>query len=604
MRWLVLLVTLSLTSPGFCTDSWTAESWIHQSDSLRLVGQDAASLELLVAAQRHFSENGDACSGALMAERRSRIHLDWHNPLHADEALTEALNLVKFCPEYSEMAVGWQFALAQAKLAQGARPAAREALKAVAGLKDAEGVNNQTRTLALEAMSRLAKMSFAEGAFSDSESDHLGWAAGLIALGRRAEAAEVVGWAGICNALDVPENVPSYWPSFSDDSGWQSWTLERRTGKCIEWGRILLGGSAFEAFDVMANWPWAKSLAVGSGEAVSPALEAQWALLQARRWQKRPTQALAASLHAELAARNIEVAESRSPILLEALRLRAELLAETGAHGPAYRSLAEADSLTRSMQRADRARTGLFESEPWLAAIGDARTAVETKKAEQWRHMTFAITAAFVLLFMWSLKLRSQSGRAHKRLRRLQQQWLPGKQNQIDALAKRGARIVGLAQSQTLPGELKSELEAFGRLAALCSAETVHQPVNLERIFGDLAKDRSSRGLLDWTLQEEVPFQGDEAQIQDFFQVLLEGVGVGSCSMNVKSGPEGLNVDLGDFSERGWWRQAMSLFAGDSKASNWSLIRLRCDRLGGVLNLDCNAAGANKLSVSLPVYSA
>lgn len=74
--------------------------------------------------------------------------------------------------------------------------------------------------------------------------------------------------------------------------------------------------------------------------------------------------------------------------------------------------------------------------------------------------------------------------------------------------------------------------------------------------------------------------------------------------MNVKSGPEGLNVDLGDFSERGWWRQAMSLFAGDSKASNWSLIRLRCDRLGGVLNLDCNAAGANKLSVSLPVYSA
>ncbi|MDA8901237.1 hypothetical protein N9I92_00195, partial [bacterium] len=197
-----------------------------------------------------------------------------------------------------------------------------------------------------------------------------------------------------------------------------------------------------------------------------------------------------------------------------------------------------------------------------------------------------------------------QSGRAHKRLRRLQQQWLPGKQNQINALARSGARIVGLAQLQSLPGELKLELDAFGRLAALCSAETVHQPVNLERICGDLAKHRSLRGILDWSLQEEVPFQGDEAQIQDFFGVLLEGVGSGSCRMEVKSGPEGLNVTLDEFSERGWWRQAMSLFAGDGKASNWSLIRLRCDRLGGVMNLDCNAGGANKLSVSLPVYSA
>lgn len=603
MRWYVLLAILSFISVGFAAESGTAETWVFQSDSLRLAGQDAAALELLASAQRHFSENGDPCSGAMMAERRSRIHLDWRNPMHADKALTEALNLVRSCPESKAMVAGWQFALAQAKLDQGFRSEARQALLLVASFIENDGANVQTRTLALESLSRLAKMSFAEGAFSESESDHLGWAAGLISQDRRAEAAEVIGWAGVCSALDNPQEIPSYWGSFPDDPSWQSWNIDRRTNKGVEWGRILLGGGALQAFDALANWPWAQSLERNLGT-VEPSIEAQWALLVARRWRNRPTQALAASLHAELASREISFAEKRSPILLEALRLRAELLAETGAHGPAYRSLAEADSLSRSMLRADRARTGLFESEPWLAAIGDARTALETTKAAQWREMTFAVTAVFVLLLMWTLKLRSQSGRAHKRLRRLQQQWLPGKQNQINALARSGARIVGLAQLQSLPGELKLELDAFGRLAALCSAETVHQPVNLERICGDLAKHRSLRGILDWSLQEEVPFQGDEAQIQDFFGVLLEGVGSGSCRMEVKSGPEGLNVALDEFSERGWWRQAMSLFAGDGKASNWSLIRLRCDRLGGVMNLDCNAGGANKLSVSLPVYSA
>ena len=70
------------------------------------------------------------------------------------------------------------------------------------------------------------------------------------------------------------------------------------------------------------------------------------------------------------------------------------------------------------------------------------------------------------------------------------------------------------------------------------------------------------------------------------------------------SGPEGLGIELDGFTEKGWWRQAMSLFAGDAKASHWSMVRMRCDRLGGQLNLDCDASGARKLEISLPVYSA
>ena len=68
-------------------------------------------------------------------------------------------------------------------------------------------------------------------------------------------------------------------------------------------------------------------------------------------------------MHAELAAREIEDAALREPLLVEALRTRSGLLATTGAHGPAYLALVEADSLSRAMLRAERPGRGLFESE-------------------------------------------------------------------------------------------------------------------------------------------------------------------------------------------------------------------------------------------------
>ena len=72
----------------------------------------------------------------------------------------------------------------------------------------------------------------------------------------------------------------------------------------------------------------------------------------------------------------------------------------------------------------------------------------------------------------------------------------------------------------------------------------------------------------------------------------------------MRSTATGLEVAFDSFTERAWWRQAMTLFAGDGETRHWSLVRLRCDRLGGVLNLDCDAAGAQKLHLDLPVYSA
>jgi hypothetical protein len=600
---LALCLLLLGSSVATATAAGHVEAWLATSDSLRALGQDAASLDLLKSAQHEYEKEGDPCSAALLAGRRAEVHGDWKNPLHADLALSEAIQHSLQCPDLSDDRVGWRLALAKANLEQGKRKEARELLLMLARMIEAEGTSDHRLGLAVEAMTQLAEMAFEEGSYAEAESDHLSRASTLLELDRRMEAAEALGWAAVCRAMEHPGDVPDYWASIPANPSWQAIPLEERVIHGVEWGRILLEGRALSTFDALGSWPWAEAVREGNPD-VSAEWDARWALLQARRWRKQPTQALAASLHAELAARVIEDAERREPLLVEALRIRSGLLAETGAHGPAYHALAEADSLSRAMLRAERARTGLFESEPWLAAIGDARTALEAQRAEMWQWAATAAMTVCLLLAVWLFRVRWREGKAHSRLRRLQQQWIPGKQHQIDALAQSGHRIAQLAGGLALPADMRRELADFGRLTALCSQEMEHEPIPLEALCVALCEARSATGSLDWTVREEVPFRGDQRHLMDFLQVLLEGVGQGPCRMALTSAGDGLTIELDGFTEKGWWRQAMSLFAGDAKAEHWSMIRMRCDRLGGRLDLDCDAAGARALTVSLPVYSA
>ena len=602
LRFALCLVLLGSTAASV-TAAGTLETWLATSDSLRDLGQDAAALDLLKSAQHAFEKQGDPCSAALIAGRRAEVHVDWKNPLHADLALSEAIQHSLQCPDLSNDRVGWRLALAQANLEQGKRKEARTLLLHLARMIEVEGTPHHRLGLAVEAIAQLAEMAFEEGAYAEAEADHLSRASALLELDRRIEAAEALGWAAVCRAMELPHEVPDYWSSIPQNPAWQAIPLQERVVHGVEWGRLLLEGRAWVTYDEMGSWPWAEALRGGNPD-VAAEWDARWALLQARRWRKQPTQALAASLHAELAARVIEDAVQREPLLVEALRIRSGLLAETGAHGPAYHALAEADSLSRAMLRAERARTGLFESEPWLAAIGDARTAMEARKAKMWQWTAVGAVALSVLLLVWLFRVRWREGKAHSRLRRLQRQWIPGKQHQINALAQSGSRIAQLAGGLTLPGEMQRELADFGRLTALCSEEMEHEPVDLEALCVALGEARSASGILDWTVREEVPFRGDQRHLTDFLQVLLEGVGNGPCRMALTSAGDGLTIELDGFTEKGWWRQAMSLFAGDAKAEHWAMIRMRCDRLGGELDLDCDAAGARALTVSLPVYSA
>ena len=77
------------------------EGWLAKADSLRTIGLDAASLDLLKSAQHEFEANGDPCSSAR-----------WPSAVHESTpigrtppcglALTEAIRFSEQCPGLAE----------------------------------------------------------------------------------------------------------------------------------------------------------------------------------------------------------------------------------------------------------------------------------------------------------------------------------------------------------------------------------------------------------------------------------------------------------------------------------------------------------------------
>lgn len=598
----LLLLFFFLTVHTVWASEQGGQAWLNQADSLRNEGQDAAALDFLSSAEEQFRRSGQTCWAARFAERRARIHLDWRNPSHAAEALASALLSANNCSELEREVHGWRFALAQAKMELGERDEARWLLANIVAEGTSNEENLEYRLLAVESMGRLAHLSLEEGSYSTAEGDFRRWAKELEVMDNGAAAVDAWGWSAVSAALDGRH--AETWSSIRHSPAWGGISVFDRAVKGVSWAQILLSSGHTQSFDSLAAWPWAAQLERAPGT-VDALIETRWALLRARRYRKEhAAQALAASHQAELAARSIGDAVSRRDNLAVALRLRADILASTGAVGPAYRALHEADSLSMAAGKANRSRTGLFESEPWLAAIGDERTRAETLRMEMWRRTAGGLALLLCIAGIWVWRASRRTVRLRKRMRHLQQHWLPGRQHQVRELAVSGARLAESAHAHPLPAELKRELAEFGRLATLCSAEMEHVAVDLKQLCLTLADDLKAEGVLDWSLQEEVPFKGDATQLRDFLKVLLAGMGSGGCRMAMRSKPEGLEVAFDAFAERAWWREAMTLFAGDGEERQWSLVRLRCDRLGGSMQLDCDASGAQRLQVDLPVYSA
>lgn len=603
MRALTFIGILLFSIPCLQAGERGAQVWLDQADSLRNAGQDAAALDFLNSAEQQFRRAGEDCWVARFAERRARVHLDWQNPVHASEALACALVAAGACTELSDETPGWRFALAKAKLDLGARDEARWILLDLAAIGAGDAADLRMRHLAVESLDRLAQMSLQDGDYAEGASDFDRLAELQFSIDAPARALDAWGWSSVCAALNGTGEAGD-WQRILDHPHWTGTGILERSSKGLSWAGLLLQAGALPSFDALAKWPWAIKLE-GAPGSVNPLFESKWALLRAKRHERHSAaQALAASHQAELAARIVPDREAREAVLAEALRLRAGILAGTGAYGPAYFALREADSLAVAQGRAERARNGVFESEPWLSAIGDARTRMETAHMQRWRKASVVLGALALVAFVFALVGFFRLNKVRQRLRQLQQHWLPGRQHQVQELALSGAQLAEAATGQSLHPEFRHNLDEFGRLAALCSQEMRHEHIDLKSLCLTLAEERKLGAVLDWSLHEERPFYGDEVQLKDFLSALIDGMGSGHCRMSMNSKVTGLEVRFDEFTERSWWREAMSLFAQDAEARQWSLVRLRCDRMGGSLNLDCDATGARSLEVGLPVYSA
>ena len=203
------------------------------------------------------------------------------------------------------------------------------------------------------------------------------------------------------------------------------------------------------------------------------------------------------------------------------------------------------------MLRAERARTGLFESEPWLAAIGDARTAMETERAEQWRMATMALLVAVLGVWFGPAPAPGRPSGTPP-FAPPPTAVVAGQQQQIDALARSGSRMLGLAGGHALPAALKKEMAALVG-SQLCHPEMDHTLIELSRC-ADVQESAMPGRVLDWSVEEEAPFRGDARSGAGLPPSAPRGRrrgGAGWCC----GGTDGLKVELDEFVDRSWWRQ-------------------------------------------------
>ena len=208
-----------------------------------------------------------------------------------------------------------------------------------------------------------------------------------------ARALDAWGWSSVCAALNGTGEAGD-WQRILDHPHWTGTGILGRSSKGVSWAGLLLQAGALPSFDRLGQMalgdPARRALQVRS----TPCSNRNGPCSGPKAHERHSAaQALAASHQAELAARIVPDREAREAVLAEALRLRAGILAGTGAYGPAYFALREADSLAVAQGRAERARNGVFESEPWLSAIGDARTRMETAHMQRWRKASVVLGA-------------------------------------------------------------------------------------------------------------------------------------------------------------------------------------------------------------------
>jgi len=556
---------------------FTAQSIVlHDADSLHKTGQDAGALD----AYRRAAQLADPCVQVLAYQGIGRIHRAWNNPREAEIAFGEAMRYSARCHGvcHEEQRYDWALSL----LAMG-RP--EEAVAPLENLASSEG------PFAQEALDKLAHIAFDSGDFS-SAAGHFQALSARCQDRQPLEAEGAFEWAFLSDLLARPEQaeVESRVRDWIARPNWSVRAPALRCARLVHWAGVLYeAGQADNAAHLLSVMP----------QEAGPGHRARAQALTSRIHDKkgRRVEALIYS------ARSIESAlESRDDVLIESLaRWRMGLLKREGRAADALAMLTLADSLATASAWSAGNGPSRFWEEPFIRSLGDARTALwaRTEKMQRLGLLLLAILSGLGFLLFWG----ATHGRklATARLKFIEKKRLPAYEKRISELSEAGLEMGAALQGAALSPMQRRSLDEFTQRTQLYARGLRDEALDLNALCASIDAERSHQ--VDWTVTEETSFSADTKFVKQFLSHLLERIDARHLRVDLKAVAGRLEVVLHDFSESHWWPQAVSLFTGDNRDKDWSLVRMRCDRLGGSMQMDCDANGARQLRVVLPVGS-
>lgn len=570
-----LLLALCLGFSGAALDGIQAQSIVlHDADSLHRTGQDARALDAYqTATQLH-----DPCVQVLAYQGIGRIHRAWKNPHEAEAAFGEAMRYSARCQGVTSEQHRLEWALSLIETGQ--------AEKAAAPLIALVGLNGP---YAREALHNLGHIAFDTGDFEKAADYFFELAKRLGEASRTLGAEGAFEWGTLSYLLAFPEDAGGEQriDDWMQRPNWATKAPALRCARLVHWAGVLYEvGQVKRAERLLAAMP----------EEAGPSHLARSSALQSRIHERknRRLEALISSADAVKHAQR----SKNSELIQTVARQRCRLLKNEGRHIEALVMLTLADSLATATTRIERSTASRFWEEPFIRELGDARTALweRTEKMQRLGLLLLALLSVFTgALAVAAIRSRKKIAR---KARHLQRVLLPAAEEQLAELGKSARQASLVLKDAALSPMQKKAVVDFELISELCTEELQASAVDLSSVCAQIDAKHTKR--IEWSITEETVVNNDAGRIANFLSHLFERIESRQMKADLRATGNCLHVVLHSFSDTQWWPRAVSLFTGDKRDKDWSLVRMRCEHLGGSIRLDCDSSGAGQLHVSLP----
>jgi hypothetical protein len=569
-------IRLALILPFFVGQLCAQSLDLHDADSLLRTGQDAGALD----AYRTATQLADPCVQVLAYQGIGRIHRAWNNPRDAELAFSEAMRYSARCHGVSSEEHLFEWALSLLEVGR--------AEDAVAPLSKLADRSNAEGHFANESLQKLAHIAFDAGDFAEA-SQHFGALTSRYQASQSLEAEGAFEWALLSDLLAQPDllGVEQRVHDWVSRPAWSVRAPALRCARLVHWAGVLYeAGQTDNAALLLSVMP----------EQAGPHHRARAKTLSSRIFDKKG-QRVEALIQAAQALESALV--SRDNILIESVaRWRTDLLQREGRSADALAMLTLADSLATSGARAAAGGQNRFWEEPFIRSLGDARTALwsRTEKTQRLALLLLGLLSGMGFLLFWGATRGRKN--ATSRLQFIESKRLPAYEKRIAQLSEAGLQMDAALQDASLSPMQRRVLDEFSLRTQLYARELRAEALDLNKLCASI--DAESHQQVAWAVTEEAAISADPTVIAQFLTHLLARIDAHHLRVDLNAVAGRLEVVLHDFSESHWWPQAVSLFTGDQRDKDWSLVRMRCDRLGGSMAMDCDATGARRLRVVLP----